>query len=385
MTATLDPRIAEADAALASRRPDDARALLEAVAESRPENLDFWRKLSSLRRASGDLVAALGAIDAALALAPFDFVSLLLRADLLDRQGDPEAGEAYGRALAQRPGEALPPALQAPVARAESAWRAHQQALEARLGQQLESAKGELDDRLVRRSERLISNISRRTRPFHSDPSHFHYPGLAELEFHEPERFAWLAEWEEATDAIEREFRTLLAAESAELVPYVQYAAGAPLAQWRELNQSDKWSTLHLIERGRTIEANARHCPETMALLARIPQPWISGCGANAMFSLLAPRTRIPPHTGVANFRLVCHLPLIVPPGCRFRVGETTREWRRGEAWVFDDTIEHEAGNDSDELRVIMILDCWHPDLTEPERAAIGAIVGECAIPGGHF
>ena len=42
------------------------------------------------------------------------------------------------------------------------------------------------------------------------------------------------------------------------------------------------------------------------------------------------PRTRIPPHTGVANFRLVVHLPLIVPPGCRFRVGgEVARMARR--------------------------------------------------------
>src|SRR3546814_10408720 len=84
-----------------------------------------------------------------------------------------------------------------------------------------------------------------------------------------------------------------------------------------------------------------------MAAIAAIPQPRISERTPNAMFSLLAPGKHIPPHTGVANTRLVCHLPLIVPDGCWFRVGAETREWKRGAAWVFDDKIEHEAANDS--------------------------------------
>ncbi|PPJ40549.1 aspartyl/asparaginyl beta-hydroxylase domain-containing protein, partial [Pseudoxanthomonas sp. KAs_5_3] len=86
-------------------------------------------------------------------------------------------------------------------------------------------------------------------------------------------------------------------------------------------------------------------------------------CSPNAMFSLLAPGAHIPPHHGVANTRLVCHLPLIVPDGCSFRVGAETRCWRRGEAFVFDDTIEHEAANESGMLRVVLIFDLWHPGL----------------------
>ncbi len=80
------------------------------------------------------------------------------------------------------------------------------------------------------------------------------------------------------------------------------------------------------------------------------------------------PNTRIPPHHGVANTRLVCHLPLIVPEGCWFRVGAETRLWERGRAWVFDDTIEHEALNPSSALRVILIIDIWHPGLTPRSR-----------------
>jgi aspartyl/asparaginyl beta-hydroxylase (cupin superfamily) len=93
------------------------------------------------------------------------------------------------------------------------------------------------------------------------------------------------------------------------------------------------------------------------------------------MFSVLQPRTRIPPHTGIANFRLVVHLPLVLPGNCGFRVGGETREWRIGEAWVFDDTIEHEAWNDSDEIRIILICDIWSPRLSPAEREAIRAVI----------
>jgi aspartyl/asparaginyl beta-hydroxylase (cupin superfamily) len=123
------------------------------------------------------------------------------------------------------------------------------------------------------------------------------------------------------------------------------------------------------------VDANARHCPTTLALLDALPQPLVAGAGPNAMFSLLAPNTRIPPHVGVSNARLVCHLPLIVPEGCWFRVGAETRYWCRGEAFVFDDTIEHAAMNPSDQLRVVFIFDVWHPDLSDLERNAVRALI----------
>lgn len=77
---------------------------------------------------------------------------------------------------------------------------------------------------------------------------------------------------------------------------------------------------------------------------------------------------------GVSNVRVVTHLPLIIPESCGFRVGNETREWVPGKAWVFDDTINHEAWNDSDKLRVVLIFDIWHPHLTPPERAMITAM-----------
>jgi aspartyl/asparaginyl beta-hydroxylase (cupin superfamily) len=68
---------------------------------------------------------------------------------------------------------------------------------------------------------------------------------------------------------------------------------------------------------------------------------------------------------------VIVHLPLVLPGECRFRVGNVTRRWRAGEAWVFDDTIEHEAWNDSDELRIILIFDVWNPFLSDAERELV--------------
>ena len=89
------------------------------------------------------------------------------------------------------------------------------------------------------------------------------------------------------------------------------------------------------------------------------------------MFSILKPGAVIPPHTGVTNIRAVVHLPLVVPPGCGFRVGAETREWREGVAWAFDDTIEHEAWNRSSSPRAILIVDAWNPYLTEEEKVLL--------------
>ena len=74
------------------------------------------------------------------------------------------------------------------------------------------------------------------------------------------------------------------------------------------------------------------------------------------------------------NARLICHLPLIVPPGCGFRVGGEVREWREGELLVFDDTVEHEAWNDGASDRIILIFDVWRPEVTPEERRAITAL-----------
>jgi aspartyl/asparaginyl beta-hydroxylase (cupin superfamily) len=101
------------------------------------------------------------------------------------------------------------------------------------------------------------------------------------------------------------------------------------------------------------------------------------------MFSLLRPGAHIPPHTGEVNTRLICHLPLIVPAGCTLRVGNDTRPLVEGKAWVFDDTMEHEASNPSDQSRVILLFEIWRPELDEEERRLVAAMFEAIDAYGG--
>lgn len=375
MTPAAAALLAEADRALATRDLPGALALLGQAAEAAPDDASILLKLAGVNRAAGRPRVALDAVHHALSLAPLDFAGLLMRASLLQRLEDPRAGEAWGNAIAQQPDGPLPPQIAAVLAEGEAHHARWLDMREARLRAAMAQAEGAADADEARRIARFRSNVLRRTRPYHSQPTHFHFPGLVEREFHPRAAFSWIGRLEAATAVIAAEFDAVMAAERAELVPYVQYAEHQPLDQWRPLNNNRDWTAIHLWKNGRLVEANARHCPQTLALLESLDQPRIAGASPNAMFSLLAPGVAIPPHVGVSNARLVCHLPLIVPDGCWFRVGAETRHWRTGEAFVFDDTIEHEALNPSDRLRVVFIFDLWHPDLTDTERSAVTALV----------
>ncbi|WP_395624243.1 aspartyl/asparaginyl beta-hydroxylase domain-containing protein [Sphingomonas daechungensis] len=368
--------INEADQAVARGDLRTAVGLLSQAAEAEPGNADLWMKVAALHRATGHPRNALHAVHRALAVSPLDFTMLLMKASLMQRLGDPEAGQAWGHAIAQRPDHELPPQLAAVMVEGERQHAAWIDSRETRLKAATQAAEAAAGKEERKRIERFRNNALGRTKVFHSSPTHFQFPELAEREFHPRRLFPWIADLEAATDMIAEELQAVMAAERAELVPYIQYDEHLPLAQWRPLNRNPDWTAIHLWRNGERVDANARHCPRTLELLSGFPQPQVGGSGPNAMFSLLAPNTAIPPHVGVNNARLVCHLPLIVPEGCWFRVGAETRYWKRGEAFVFDDTIEHEAMNPSDDLRVVFIFDVWHPDLTDTERAAVAALIG---------
>ena len=372
----MNAAVAEADRAAAAGDIGRAIALLEQAGGTEAAgDAQLWLKLAALHRAAGQPAKALDAVHRALALAEFDFMALVMRAALLEKLAPAQSGEAWAHALAQRPEGPLPPQLDDVLARGEAArdaWIARREVLLASAtADTLSAASADEAARIAR----FQSNVLRKTRVYHSEPTHYAFPGLLEREFHPRGEHPWLAEVEAATDAIAEELDAVMATERAELVPYIQYQQHEAMAQWRELNQNRDWTAIHLIRNGKLIDANARHCPRTMAVLERLPQPDIAGAGPNAMFSLLAPNTVIPPHVGINNARLVCHLPLVVPEGCWFRVGAETRAWRRGEAFLFDDTIEHEASNPTDRLRVVFIFDVWHPGLTPAERDAVRQVI----------
>jgi aspartyl/asparaginyl beta-hydroxylase (cupin superfamily) len=375
--------VALADRAAAAGDLQGAQSFLLQAVEISPGECLLYLKLAGLQRASGKPAVALETVRRALAIAPRDFAALLMQASLLERLGRPGASQAWSHALAQKPEGEIPAHLAPVVVHAESRVDEWTKAREALMTEATAEAESRASPDEVHRIQRFRSNRLRRTKPYHSEPTDFCYPGLREREFHPRSLFPWIEELEAATETMTAELRAVMAAERAELVPYVQYDDHLPMDQWRPLNRSLDWTAIHLLQNGQPVDANASHCPATLELLKRLPQPKIPNAAPNAMFSLLAPRTEIPPHVGVNNARLVCHLPLIVPEGCWFRVGAETRFWELGEAIVFDDTIEHAAMNPSDELRVVLIFDVWHPDLSEVEREAIAALIATERGAGG--
>jgi aspartyl/asparaginyl beta-hydroxylase (cupin superfamily) len=211
-----------------------------------------------------------------------------------------------------------------------------------------------------------------RKKVYVQQPTGLHIPYLPAIQFYDRADHEWTRELEAATPEILAELQAVLAAGGG-FVPYVAYEPGTPLNQWAELNHSKRWSTYFLWDQGKRVDAHCAACPRTSALIDRMPLADVPGRGPTAFFSMLAPRTRIPPHSGVTNSRLIVHLPLIVPDGCGFRVGNETRTWTVGESFMFDDTIEHEAWNDSDSPRFVLIVDTWNVFLTDAERDLVRA------------
>ena len=176
---------------------------------------------------------------------------------------------------------------------------------------------------------------------------------------------------EAESGSIKQELTTFLENQKEGFSPYVAYAPGTPENQFAELNHSTRWQSLWLWKDGEPQSDEQASFPRTTEILKGLPLCDQPGFAPTALFSALAPKTRIPPHTGSTNVRALAHLPLILPGPARFRVGNKTRSWRFGEAWVFDDTIEHEAQNDADETRFILIFDVWNPFISESEKRAI--------------
>src|SRR6266513_3125799 len=220
-----------------------------------------------------------------------------------------------------------------------------------------------------RRVELCLEALMGKRQVFYSQPTWMYFPELPAIEFFERADFPWLDTIEAASDEIRAELLRVLVADRDGLQPYIDFPPDMPLDQFRELNRSRSWSAYFLWNQGAVNAGHIARCPVTARVLEAAPlRPRIEARAPTAFFSILDANTRIPPHTGVTNTRLTVHLPLVVPPGCGFRVGATTREWLPGKAWVFDDTIEHEAWNSSDTPRAILIFDIWNPLLTAAER-----------------
>jgi len=354
-----------------------ALALVAEAEKAAPQDIGLKLQRAMVSRAIGDLPGALAALEAALQIDPYDYVALLSKGAVVERMhGEREAAAVYRNALTIAPPEdKLPAPLKAPTERARRVVADTMAALEAHLKARTDAVKADCSEAGRRRFDESVGILAGRARVYNQEPLLLHYPRLPAIPFYDRALFPWLAELEAATETIRGELEGALAAARDDFSPYIAYPKGAPVNQWGELNHSRRWSSFFLWKDGTRQDAACTLCPKTAALLESLPMARQPGYAPTAMFSALEAHTRIPAHTGSTNVRLLCHLPLILPGPARFRVGAETRDWKMGQAWVFDDTIEHEAWNDADQLRVILIFDVWNPFLDEGERELVNALL----------
>ena len=356
-----------------------AYTLLESAVKEDPSHPSLWLNLAAALRGLKRADEEMAALDKVLALEPRHLRAMFQKGSLQELQGKPRAAAVTYRSALQTiaPGSPLPHSIRPMLDRAVHAVAANDRALEAFLEERLKDLRARYADEPLGRFDRCLATILRKQPVYRPQPSFMYFPQLPALEFYERSSFPWLDSIEAATEEIRAELINVLSDGPAILEPYIGYAPGVPLNQWAELNHSRRWGVYYFWREGVAFSEHLARCPRTVAALDAWPKWEVPRCGPTAMFSILDAKTRIPPHTGVNNTRLVVHLPLVVPPGCGFRVGGERREWQPGKAFVFDDTFEHEAWNDSDVPRAVLILDIWSPFVSPVERELVGKLTAD--------
>jgi aspartate beta-hydroxylase len=360
---------------------------LEHAARINPTEPEIWKNLGIVHLAQHRGDEALDAFDRALGLEPMHFAARLHRGAALEQLGRiDDATAAYFGAVstAQSRGKwrndmTTPPGLRPAVKHAIAFIDAQRKRIFMDLLQPLRDKHGA--DSLTRIEQGLEIYLGDRPANY-PDPRQyckfFYVPGLTATPYYPREKFPWHAELEKHTDTIREELRAVLD-QPVGVEPFLGTNDNKLLKEQSLLDGTRgeaQWNSFFFHRHGEVFEQNARRCPRTTEILGSLPLVHIREHAPEVLFSILTPGSHILKHHGVTNSRLVTHLPLIIPEDCAISVGGVEHAWQEGRCVTFDDTFEHEAWNRSDRVRAVMILDSWHPDLTEAEREAIALLVG---------
>lgn len=328
---------------------------------------------------------AIAALERCLEVDGSHFMARLCLGTVLERQGEqPRALTQYFAAInaAQAQGhwlsdETTAPGLRQTVLNAMRVVNAGRRELFHRLLEPLRIRHGAVALRRVEHALSIYLGERQAQLPDPRQRSRFlYFPDVPSQPYYPRERFPWQRELEAAFDTIRNELAWAMR-QTDKIEPFL--AADTPeqmasmLGSSRDLAPS--WDGYFFYRHGERYPVRCEGCPQTSALLDRLPLVRIPEHAPEVLFSVLAPGSHILPHQGVTNTRLVTHLPLIVPADCALRVGGEAHVWQQGRCVTFDDTFEHEAWNNSTQTRVVLILDCWNPDLTDIEQEAVTELV----------
>ncbi|MDQ6648167.1 MAG: aspartyl/asparaginyl beta-hydroxylase domain-containing protein [Pseudomonadota bacterium] len=358
---------------------------LQCAVEVARDDPGTWIQLANAQMATADFSAAATSFRGGLALAPRVFVARLQLGIALEQLSQShEALKAYFMAIESA---RLMDRWQDDATTAPRLRDAVKHAVKYVNKGRRQLFRGVLDPLRERYGSTELVRVERSLAIYFSDqaanipdprqkPKFLYFPDITSQPFYARRHFPWLEALEAATVTVVEELQAVLAQERS-LDSFLGDAP--PQVAERMLRSSSHlepaWDAYFFYRHGQRYDEHCARCPRTTALLDSLPLVRIRGHAPETLFSVLSPGTHILPHTGVTNTRLVTHLPLVVPPDCAIRVGGEEHVWQQGRCVTFDDTYEHEAWNRSARTRVVLILDNWHPDLTEAERAAVTDLV----------
>lgn len=362
--------------ALQSGNVSQARVLYEEVVQFPEAGATEWLALALACARLDDDSATLAAVDKALEMEPENLRANIFKGDHLDRTGNPRGAMQYYETalqLAVRLTD-FPDDIRQGLQRAQAACQRLESEYRDFLLNELES-DGFSPSSSSKRFRQSLDILFGTSEIYYQKPRRYYYPGLPQIQFYEREEFDWVEALESATAEIRSELVNVMSADSR-FTPYLENDGDHFSPRGTYLVNNDDWGAYYLWHYGELMEEASELCPKALTALRNAPQPDIPGQAPIALFSKLRPDTRIPAHHGMVNTRLICHLPLIVPEDCgALRVGSEQRAWTEGELLIFDDSIEHEAWNESDRERVVLLFDIWRPELSDEERGLVTSIL----------
>ena len=362
-------------AALQQGNPQLAVQYFKTAIQAGHQDTSIWTALALAYHHLEDTLQAIESIEQALLLEPGNITAHIMKGDWLLKLGkETAANHTYGTAIEIAANTAsLPMDIQREINRVEQVREQISKKITRHINKALKDAGLERSSQ-SQRFEQALSLLQGEREIYYQRPRAFYFPELPQIQFYATQQFAWRNKLEQATEEICQELQAVMQQKSL-LTPYIHSEEQGVGAKSNALLDDADWSAFFLVKDGEVNQENAQRCPKTMAALSDVPFPRISGRGPMVLFSVLRPGAHIKPHHGFLNTRLICHLPLIVPQNCAIRVGNETRTWQKGELMVFDDSIEHEAWNRSDQTRVVLIFDIWRPELTLEEQQQVSTLL----------
>lgn len=360
----------EAIGALRSKNSDGSRTAALKAIEMGEDGAAVWGVLALACRDQGDFDMAQKAADRSIELEPRNVRAHIVKADAFYAESNARAAAAFYRhALAMSaPQPDMPEEILLDLERA----KIRSAELKESFGAHLSLALGDLlsDQHSSPRMQEALDILLGNKRVFYSAPRHFMFPRLPSYEFFPADQLLWLNQLASKTPHVKAELNALLKSGSS-FLPYLEDNPDRPTFDAHGMEGNPDWGALYLWQNGEPVLEHQEVCPVTTEAIANLPLVFSGGRCPNVLFSRLSAGASIPPHNGMMNTRLIGHLPLIIPDQCGLRVGSEVREWVVGEPFLFDDTVEHEAWNNSDQDRVILIFEVWRPELTSVEQTFV--------------